>query len=448
MIHIGSLSAGWALILFVLVLDHCAICTPAVSLLGRGRIAAEEPWETEEPLDEMIVIPPECQARVTLAQIGSTRGAQPFGPAPAMAPALPPPVVVVASPAPAPFGPTIPVVMAAPAPPAAATTSTDCKAMFKKEAKQKKKEKKKAEKKKNKACKTACKAAKKLRDKAEKEAEAAAKKGGAAIEEQVKRVKEAAKKATAKEKEAVVAAIKTAGESAREELGKDMKASLEAQNATARAALEGLGDQMLAEDRGMFEQAKAHETHLAEQVQELVWKEGLHSSFDATMQMTAEAAERAHNSSITKVLPEWDKSEHDAQHALKVSQDSLHTILTMWQAAQMKSNTEWGKVTAAFDSGNIAAKLSHDTVAQTLSALELSRLLRDTATFYKMDAQESYDRAAALLTKAKEDLKTTETNAGKIAALESKTDDAAGAAARAVDAAKKVSQEIAERSKK
>jgi len=114
----------------------------------------------------------------------------------------------------------------------------------------------------------------------------------------------------------------------------------------------------------------------------------------------------------------------------------------MWQSAVTSSHEDWAKVSGAFDSANLAGKLSHDTVAQVLSSLELSRLLRDTSVFYKMDAKEAYDRSAALLSKAQQDLATTQRNAQLIAGLEEATDGVAGSANRAIDAAKKVSTEI------
>merc|ERR1719498_2388209 len=114
----------------------------------------------------------------------------------------------------------------------------------------------------------------------------------------------------------------------------------------------------------------------------------------------------------------------------------------MWQAAVTKSHQTWSKVSAAFDSANMASRLSHDTVTQVLSAMELSRLLRDTSVFYKMDAKEAYDRSAALLSKAQQDLATTQRNAQLIAGLEEATDGVAGSANRAINAAKKVSTDI------
>jgi len=319
--------------------------------------------------------------------------------------------------------------------------------VFKKEAKLKKKEKKKAAKKAKKRCKAACKAIKKMTDKAKKEAEDAAKKSGAAIKEQVKRIKESTGKDTTSEIEALKKVMKGTGESAREELKTAVAEDLVTKNETAKKELEGLGDKILEEDKAMFDQAKAHEIKLAEEVQKLVWDQGLQSGYDGSMELSAKAAEEAHNISKDEVLPAWTQSFKDAGNAKNVSTDSLHSILTMWQTAVTKSHQDWSKVSAAFDSANMASRLAHDTQVQVVSGLELSRLLRDTSVFYKADAKEAYDRSAALLNKANADYAVTQRNARLIAGLEDATADAQGVAQRAIDAAKKVSTEVEHLSK-
>jgi hypothetical protein len=284
--------------------------------------------------------------------------------------------------------------------------------------------------------------------KAEKEATAAAKKGADTIKAQIKRVKDEAAKATKAELKAVTTAIKKAGKDSTKELGTAIDESLKSGNESARVAIQDLGEKMLEEDQEMFEKAKAHETELAKEVIKLVWEEGLQHSYDSVGKLKDEATEKAKETADEQTLALWHQSEHDAGHAKNVSLDSLHTILTMWQSALTKDHKEWSKVSNAFDSANTAAKLSHDTVAHVLSSMELSRLLRDTAVFYKLDAKEAYDRSAALLSKAQEDYALTKRNADLISGLEDMTEETAGSATRAMDAAKKVAQEIEEKTKK
>lgn len=397
-------------------------------------LRAVENLEEDVELGVPIEIPPECTEPISLTQFSGMRETQvPFGPAAAAAPAA---------------APAAPLVSLAPSPPAAAPpVGPDCAKVFKKEAKQKKKAAKKAKKKMKKKCKTACKAADKLRKKAEKEAEDSAKKGGDAIKAQIKKIKTAIAKDTQAEVKAVKAAIKDAGKAAREELASAMKEDLLTTNETAKAAIQSLGEKVLAEDQEMFAMEKERETKLAEEVIKHVWDEGLHSAHAATQELTAVAGERANNISRDEVIPGWVNSEKEAAHAKNVSLDSLHSILTMWQSTVTSNHQDWAKVSGAFDSANTAGSLSHDTVAQVLSSVELSRLLRDTSVFYKMDAKEAYDRASALLGKAKGDLETTERNKNLIAGLEEKTDEVAGASTRAIDAAKKVVEEIKKKTK-
>jgi len=437
--------AGWALTVFVV--EHCAICTSAVGLRGLSQRESRIAEEVDEPL---VVIPPECKQRMSLAQLYKMsigrRAAQPFAPAPAAAVVAAPAVAFPVAPAAVPVAPTAPAAAPPPSPPPAA--ATDCADMMKKWIKQQKKAQEKAEEKAKKRCDNACKAAEKVRKKAEDEAKEAAEKGAAAIKEQVARVKQEAAAETKAEVALVKAAIQAAGNESRKELAAATQESLVSGNETARHAIQGLGDKVLEEDKEMFEKAKEHETKLAEKVIKLVWKEGLQSGYDSSKKMSALAGEKAHNTSQEETLPAWVQALHDAEHAKNMSYDSLHSILTMWQSSVTGSQMEWSKVSTAFTSANMAARLSHDTVAQVLSSLELAKLLRDTSTFYKLDANEAYDRSMALLNKANADYALTQRNKGLIAGLEEATADASGVATRAVDAAKKISQEIQKQSEK
>merc|ERR1719272_1738696 len=238
--------------------------------------------------------------------------------------------------------------------------------------------------------------------------------------------------------------------------GKDARAEIKAgiaehmvnQNKTVGAAFHGLGKKVIDEDKEMFETSVKHETKLAAKVQKLIISEGHTSGYDSTMELTGEQEKKLEKTRDKEYLGPWKESEHEAHHAIEVAKDSLHTILTVWDAGLPEAHQTWNKVTKAFNSANTAAKMAHDTEAQVISSMELSTLLRETSVEYKQQAKHAYDKSKALEAAAEEGYEKTLHNKELIAGLEDATADAAGAGARAGDAAKKVSLEITEKANK
>lgn len=344
------------------------------------------------------------------------------------APAAVPAASPVASPAPA----TIVVMAPSPCPP------QPCIDIGRKERKRKRKREKKAiekaEEEAEEACEKQCNAVKDEVKAAKKEQEEQKKNLEKAVEEGTKKIEEVVKKQLNASLSKIEADMKEVAKEVSTQLKVSRKTNHEVYNNTIKSSISLEGDKTKDLTRHLFHDALEHELGLAEQVQHVVWRQGLAGAQEYSVEESTKAGEELSASIDEKLHGSWKHATERSDNAVKVAEGAVNSILEIWASSMQAAQNDFNKIAKAYSDANMGAHMAHESVVHLLSANQVTNLLMDTAVVDKTRAQEALDKAGTALNAAKTRLQVATTNKGKLAAITEKVDAAAGAAVRATDA--------------
>lgn len=348
-----------------------------------------------------------------------------------VAPAAVPVAAPVAAPAAAPA--TIVVVAPAPCPPQPCPVDIGRKER-KRKRKRAKKAKKEAEKEAEELCTNTCDAMKEEVAEAKKEHKKQEEELAKAVEEGKKKIEEAVKNAVNASLTKIKVEMQKESTTVSEKLKAEKLANHKLNNETVIAAIKTEGDKIKDLTRQLFHDSLQHELGLAEQVQHVVWRQGLAGAQQYSVEESTKAGEEVTKAIEEKLHGSWGNAVERSENAVKVSENAVKSILEIWQAQMTAAQGDFTKLSKAFGDSNLAAKAAHDAVVHLLTAEQVSDLLMATAVVNKADAQAALDKAGTALNAAKTRLQVATTNKGRLAKITEKVEAAAGAAVRATDA--------------